>query len=118
MLAKNHAVPEAVSDRSTPVYVRETGYFIAPEQHLSRWDKVPRHFMSERFGSKIASTRFSSRSWASFLIQKRQDIEEMTQVANTAHQRSIPALWECANVCRCADTGGKGGLLETLPRII
>jgi hypothetical protein len=36
MLAKNHAVPEAVSDRYTPVYVRETGYFIAPEQHLSR----------------------------------------------------------------------------------
>ncbi len=37
-----------------------------------------RHFMSERFGSKNASARFSSQSWARFMIQKRQDIEEMT----------------------------------------
>ncbi len=37
-----------------------------------------RHFMSERFGLKSAPTRFSSQSWARFMIQKRQDIEEMT----------------------------------------
>jgi hypothetical protein len=32
------------------------------------------HFMSERFGSKIASGRFSSQSWASFMIQTRHEL--------------------------------------------
>ncbi len=40
-----------------------------------------RHFMSERFGSKIVSARFSSQSWAKFMIETRHDIEEMTRTA-------------------------------------
>src|SRR6266699_7311993 len=43
-----------------------------------------RHFMSERFGLKNASARFSSQSWARFMIQKRQDIEEMTASAHVS----------------------------------
>ncbi len=39
---------------------------------------MSRHIMREKFGSKIASTCFLSQSWAIYLIQKRQDIKEMT----------------------------------------
>jgi hypothetical protein len=35
-------------------------------------------FYARETSSKIASTRFSSQSWASFMIGMRQDFEEMT----------------------------------------
>ncbi len=81
MLAKDHAAPEAVSERYTPFYGDETSHFITSEQRLNRRDKMSRHFMGERFDSKSTSTPFSSRLWAIYLIQMRHDIEEMT----TAH---------------------------------
>ena len=40
--------------------------------------KMTRHFMVERFFSKITSTPLSSQSWARFMIKTRQDIGEMT----------------------------------------
>src|SRR5690242_17121204 len=40
---------------------------------------MSRHFMVLRLFPRIVSTRFLSQSWAIYLIQKRQDIEEMTE---------------------------------------
>src|SRR5450755_2470330 len=39
---------------------------------------MSRHFMVLRLFPKIASTRFSGQSWARFMIQMRQVIQEMT----------------------------------------
>jgi hypothetical protein len=36
MLAKDHAAPEAVSERYAPFYGDETGHFITSEQRLNR----------------------------------------------------------------------------------
>jgi hypothetical protein len=49
---------------------------------------MSRHFMGERFDSKSASTPFSGRSWAIYLIQKRHDIEEMTNASKYHAARS------------------------------
>jgi hypothetical protein len=39
---------------------------------------MSRQFMQEKSGSEIVWMPFSSQSWAIYLIQKRHDIEEMT----------------------------------------
>src|SRR3989442_7205846 len=62
-----------------------------------------RHFMSERFGSKNASARFSSQSWARFMIQKRQDIEEMTHPKASDKQHTGNDFKRAEYIDKCAE---------------
>ncbi len=88
MAAQSFVASEAVSKRCAPFYARETDSFITSGQRQIDEIRCSAHFMSERFGSKIDSTRFLSQSWARFMIQKRQDKGSWTRlVMRIVHSR-------------------------------
>ena len=74
IVAKNHAGPEAVSEKYVPFYGNKIGRCITSEQCPNRWAKMTRQIMREKFFSKIASTRLASQLWASFMVKTRHEL--------------------------------------------
>jgi hypothetical protein len=81
MLAKNYAAPEATSEGYAPFYMREIDDLIPSGQ--GQIDEIRCHakLCKRNLAQKPPRCTFQANRalpWASFMIQTRQNIEEMT----------------------------------------